>query len=68
MFCIGSSRPYYGLLLVIETSTLLASLPNDSSSTLATLVRHLRPAYSMSRLSIETGIPLSQVWICFSFS
>jgi len=60
-------RPYYGLLLVIDPSTLLASLPIDSSATLATLVRHLRSSYSMSRLSIETGVPLSQVNILFYF-
>ncbi|CAF5141740.1 unnamed protein product, partial [Rotaria sp. Silwood1] len=49
-----TSRPYYGLLLVIDPSALLASLPTDSSSTLNTLVRHLRSSYSLSRLSIET--------------
>lgn len=54
-------RPYYGLLLVIDPSALLASLPTDSSSTLSTLVQCLRPSYSMSRLSIETGVPLTQV-------
>ena len=54
-------RPYYGLLLVIDPAVLLASLPTDSSSTLATLVRHLPSSYSMTRLSMETGVPLSQV-------
>jgi hypothetical protein len=51
---------------VIDPSTLLGSLPTDSSSTLNTLVRHLRSSYSMSRLSIETGVPLSQVSRLFS--
>ncbi|CAF2331655.1 unnamed protein product [Rotaria sp. Silwood2] len=55
-------KPYYGLLLVIDPSVLLASLPTDSSSTLNTLVRHLRSSYSLSRLSIETSIPLSQIY------
>ncbi|CAF0725263.1 unnamed protein product [Rotaria sordida] len=55
-------KPYYGLLLVIDPSALLASLPTDSSSTLNTLVRHLRSSYSLSRLSIETSIPLSQIY------
>jgi hypothetical protein len=61
------SRPYYGLLLVIDPTSLLSSLPTDSSSTLNTLVRHLRSSYSMSRLSIETGVPLSQVSYSFFF-
>jgi hypothetical protein len=61
------SRPYYGLLLVIDPTSLLSSLPTDSSSTLNTLVRHLRSSYSMSRLSIETGVPLSQVSFSFLF-
>ncbi|CAF1268804.1 unnamed protein product [Adineta ricciae] len=55
-------KPYYGILLVIDPSALLASLPIDSSSTLSTLVRHLRSSYSMSRLSIETGLPLTQIY------
>ncbi|CAF0728658.1 unnamed protein product [Adineta steineri] len=55
-------KPYYGLLLVIDPSALLNSLPADASSTLTTLVRHLRSSYSMSRLSIETGVPLSQIY------
>lgn len=55
------SRPYYGLLLVIDPTALLSSLPADSSPALATLVKNLRSSYSLSRLSIETSIPLSQV-------
>lgn len=59
-------RPYYGILLVIDSATLLSSLPSDSSSTLSTLVKHLRSTYSMSRLSIETGLPLTQVRVSLS--
>ncbi|UJR33890.1 hypothetical protein I4U23_021310 [Adineta vaga] len=55
-------KQYYGLLLVIDPSALLTSLPTDSSSTLNTLIRHLRSSYSMSRLAIETGVPLSQIY------
>lgn len=54
-------RIFHGLLLVIDPSTLINSLPVDSSSTLSTLVRHVRSSYSLSRLSVETGIPIGQV-------
>ena len=54
-------RPYFGLLLVIDAATFLESLPADSSSTLSKLVKHLNSSYSMSRLSFEVDIPLSQV-------
>ncbi|CAF2708472.1 unnamed protein product [Rotaria sp. Silwood2] len=55
-------KPYYSLLLVIDPSALLSSLLTDSSSTLNTLIRHLRSSYSLSRLSIETSILLSQIY------
>ena len=57
----SNRRTYYGLLLVIDPTTLLNALPTDSSATLSTLVRHTRSSYSLTRLSIETGIPIAQV-------
>jgi len=55
-------KMFHGLLLVIDPSTLINSLPVDSSSTLSTLVRHARSSYSLSRLSVETGIPIGQTF------
>ncbi|CAF0752441.1 unnamed protein product [Didymodactylos carnosus] len=55
-------KPYYGLLLLSDQSSLQSSLPLDSSSTLNTLLKHLRSSYTMARLSIETSIPLTQIY------
>ncbi|CAF1389084.1 unnamed protein product [Rotaria magnacalcarata] len=55
-------KPYYGLLLVIDPLVLLASLPMDSSQTLATLIKTVRSSHSLSSLSLDTGIQLSQIY------
>ncbi|CAF2029168.1 unnamed protein product [Rotaria magnacalcarata] len=55
-------KPYYGLLLVIDPLVLLASLPMDSSQTLATLIKTVHSSHSLSSLSLDTGIQLSQIY------
>ena len=56
-----SIRPYQTLLLTTSQSSLLTSLPADSSPLLARLVLHINPIHSFLSLSQRLSLPLSSL-------
>jgi hypothetical protein len=59
-------RPYHSLILLSNRTTTLKSLPPDSSPTLHTFINSLysnnQPAKSFQEISVETLIPISQIF------
>lgn len=59
--CFERLRPYYGLLLLVDTKQLLRSLSPDASPGLAKLIRVYSPIKSFSTLSVDTSLGLTEV-------
>lgn len=59
--CLQSLRPYHGLLLLVEPSELLESLPPDASPALVRLVQVHSPLKSLQTLSADADLTLAQV-------
>lgn len=60
--CLNSLRPYHGLLLLIEPSDLLDSLPIDSSPALRRLIQMYNPLKSLQTLAADSDLTLTQVF------
>ncbi|KAI4504399.1 hypothetical protein M0802_000870 [Mischocyttarus mexicanus] len=60
--CLNSLRPYHGLLLLIEPSDLLDSLPIDSSPALRRLIQMYNPLKSIQTLAADSDLTLTQVF------
>ncbi|XP_017892056.1 GATOR complex protein NPRL3 [Ceratina calcarata] len=60
--CLNSLRPYHGLLLSVEPSDLLDSLPIDSSPALKRLIEAYSPLKSLQSLSADSDLTLAQVF------
>ncbi|OAD58869.1 Nitrogen permease regulator 3-like protein [Eufriesea mexicana] len=60
--CLNSLRPYHGILLLIELSDLLDSLPIDSSPALKRLIQMYSPLKSLQTLAADSDLTLTQVF------
>lgn len=60
--CLQSIRPYHGLLLLVDQSELLESLPPDSSPALLRLIHVYSPLKSLQALSADADITLPHVF------
>ncbi|KAJ1529543.1 hypothetical protein ONE63_006315 [Megalurothrips usitatus] len=60
--CLQSLRPYHGILLLVELSELLESLPPDASPALLRLVQVHSPLKSLQTLSADADLTLAQVF------
>ena len=60
--CVEMMRPYHGMLLLVDETTLLESLPIDSSPSLTTLIRVVSPLKNMQNLAIDADVALGQVY------
>ncbi|XP_029036380.1 GATOR complex protein NPRL3 [Osmia bicornis bicornis] len=60
--CLNSLRPYHGLLLLIEPSDLLDSLPIDSSPALKRLIQMYSPLKNLQTLAADSDLTLTQVF------
>lgn len=60
--CLHSLRPYHGVLLLVDSDTLLKSLPIDNSPALSRLIHYINPTKNLKTLSLDTDLSLSQVF------
>lgn len=60
--CLQSLRPYHGLLLLVEPSELIETLPPDASPALLRLVQVHTPLKSLQTLSADADLTLAQVF------
>ncbi|KAL0266798.1 UNVERIFIED_CONTAM: hypothetical protein PYX00_009246 [Menopon gallinae] len=60
--CLQSLRPYHGLLLLVDQSELLESLPPDSSPALLRLIQVYSPLKSLQTLSADADITLMHIF------
>ncbi|KAK2143143.1 hypothetical protein LSH36_873g00006 [Paralvinella palmiformis] len=61
-FLIEALRPYHGMLLLIDATTLLDSLPIDASPSLVRLIKVTSPFKSLQTLASDADISLRQVY------
>ena len=55
-------RPYRTILLLEDSDSLVAQLPDDSSTLLCRLIRVANPMKSFRDLSVDLGMPISHVF------
>ncbi|GIX76190.1 GATOR complex protein NPRL3 [Caerostris extrusa] len=60
--CLKDLRPYHGLLLLVDASELLSSLPEDSSPALIRLISVTSPLKNLQQLAADADIILSHVF------
>ncbi|KAK3579485.1 hypothetical protein CHS0354_028302 [Potamilus streckersoni] len=60
--CLDSVRPYHGMLLLEEETTLLETLPVDCNPALVRLIHVSKPVRNLQTLALEADLSLSQVF------